>query len=361
MAAARIWNDYWKEDLNLRQKLKDYVTEGLCRKEILNFMLGDYDCHSWSIRTLDRRVQYFNMRYMDADVAVDEVEEAITQEIEGPGRLPGYRAMREKLRQVYNLRVPRDLVHAVMYNMNPILRDLGAVSWVERKGVMKVFNSIVKDQVTYLRSHGFEAAFIGESAKQDNDIFEGKIKCHFLYGSPESFFGDIKFQEMFPQQHYSQNVVAVVCDEVHTVVHWGEKKDGKEPFRKWCGLGLHHFINYGPPPDLGSYVQEIGRAGRDGAYSEAALLFYGRQLRKRKPEMLEYTRSNERRLTAPHGQEKAASERPCNEPLLIQSHAFFDPLKKAKMKAVHKIRNKDLVHPLVLGWHFWDSSSKPRT
>ena len=139
MAAARIWNDYWKEDLNLRQKLKDYVTEGLCRKEILNFMLGDYDCHSWSIRTLDRRVQYFNMRYMDADVAVDEVEEAITQEIEGPGRLPGYRAMQEKLRQVYNLRVPRDLVHAVMYNMNHILRDLGAVSWVERKGVMKVF------------------------------------------------------------------------------------------------------------------------------------------------------------------------------------------------------------------------------
>ena len=43
------------------------------------------------------------------------------------------------------------------------------------------------------------------------------------------------------------------------------------------------------------YVQEMGRAGRDGAYSEAALLFYGRQLRKRKPEMLEYTRSKSRR------------------------------------------------------------------
>ena len=139
MAAARIWNDSWKEDLNLRQKLKDYVTEGLRRKEILNFMLGDYDCHSWSIRTLDKRVQYFNMRYTDADVAVDEVEEAITQEIEGPGRIPGYRAMQEKLRQVYNLRVPRDLVHAVMYNMDPILRDPGAVIRVERKGVMKVF------------------------------------------------------------------------------------------------------------------------------------------------------------------------------------------------------------------------------
>ena len=66
-------------------------------------------------------------------------------------------------------------------------------------------------------------------------------------------------------------------------------------------------------------------------------------------------------LTALHGQDKAASEWLCNEPLLIQSHAFFDPVKKAKVKAVHKVRNKDLVLPLVLGLHFWDSSGKPRT
>ena len=55
--------------------------------------------------------------------------------------------------------------------------------------------------------------------------------------------------------------------------------------------GLHHVINYGPLPYLESYVQEMGRAGRDGAYSEAALIFHGRQLCKCKPEMLEYTKS----------------------------------------------------------------------
>ena len=52
---------------------------------------------------------------------------------------------------------------------------------------------------------------------------------------------------------------------------------------------------------------------------------------------------------------------PADEPLPIQSHAFFDSVKKAKVKTVHKVRNKDLVLPLVLWWHFWDSSGKPRT
>ena len=33
----------WKEDLNLREKLKDYVTAGLHCEEILDFMLRDFD------------------------------------------------------------------------------------------------------------------------------------------------------------------------------------------------------------------------------------------------------------------------------------------------------------------------------
>jgi len=67
MAASRIRNDSWKVDLNLREKLKDYVTEGLRRKEILDFMLRDFDCYAWSIRTLDRRLRYFDIRYTDTD------------------------------------------------------------------------------------------------------------------------------------------------------------------------------------------------------------------------------------------------------------------------------------------------------
>ena len=47
------------------------------------------------MRTLDRRLRYFDIRYTDTDVAVDEVEEAVTREMEGPGRLLGYRAMQK--------------------------------------------------------------------------------------------------------------------------------------------------------------------------------------------------------------------------------------------------------------------------
>ncbi|KAK2546742.1 hypothetical protein P5673_033619 [Acropora cervicornis] len=39
-------------------------------------------------------------------------------------------------------------------------------------------------------------------------------------------------------------------------------------------------------------MQEMGRAGRDGKYSKALLLFHGRQLRQCKPEMLDYVKSN---------------------------------------------------------------------
>ena len=86
--------------------------------------------------------------------------------------------------------------------------------------VSPLLTSIVKDQVGFLRNLGFQVAFIGESEKLDNDIIEGNIKPQFLYGGPESIVGDIKFKDMFSQLHYRQNVGAIVCDEVHTVVHW---------------------------------------------------------------------------------------------------------------------------------------------
>jgi len=42
----------------------------------------------------------------------------------------------------------------------------------------------------------------------------------FLHGSHVSFVGDDKFGIMFANDFFKKNAVAVVCDEVHTNVHW---------------------------------------------------------------------------------------------------------------------------------------------
>ena len=53
-----------------RHKTEDYGGG----KESLDFMLRVFDCYAWSIQTLDRRPRYFDVRYTDTDVEVDEVE-----------------------------------------------------------------------------------------------------------------------------------------------------------------------------------------------------------------------------------------------------------------------------------------------
>ena len=64
---------------------------------------------------------------------MDEVKEAVTREMEGPGRLFGYRVMQKKLRQVHDLRVPRDLVHTVMYNVDPVALEERAPCFKKKK------------------------------------------------------------------------------------------------------------------------------------------------------------------------------------------------------------------------------------
>lgn len=52
--------------------------------------------------------------------------------------------------------------------------------------------------------------------------------------------------------------------------------------------GVYHVINYGPPKDMDSFVQEFGRAGRDGRTSMALLLFNGKQCKNLDSDMKNY-------------------------------------------------------------------------
>ena len=42
------------------------------------------------MRTLDRRLRHFEIYYHDRTVSVEQVQEAVCEELEGPGKLLGY-------------------------------------------------------------------------------------------------------------------------------------------------------------------------------------------------------------------------------------------------------------------------------
>ena len=88
--------------------------------------------YAWSIRSLARRMQYFEIRFTDYKVKVNDVEDAVEKEISGPGKLLGYRAMHKKIREVHGLNVPRDLVHKLMTKLDPDgLEERGGVGEVK--------------------------------------------------------------------------------------------------------------------------------------------------------------------------------------------------------------------------------------
>ena len=114
--ASRIRNDSWKEDEDLQKILSQYVKENLRREEILDFLSRDFPEYAWSLRTLDRRLQYFGISYTNRNVTIGQLQTAVKNEMEGPGQLLGYRALHKKIRQAHDLKVPRDLVYAAMYD-----------------------------------------------------------------------------------------------------------------------------------------------------------------------------------------------------------------------------------------------------
>ena len=111
--------DAWREDLKLREDMERYVRQGYNKEEALDFLKRDFPMYAWSIRSLDRRLRCFEIYYNNREVSVEEVKDAVKKELEGPGRLLGYRAMHKKVRQEYNLHVTRDAVYNVMYDLDP--------------------------------------------------------------------------------------------------------------------------------------------------------------------------------------------------------------------------------------------------
>ena len=83
----------WKDDEELKADLEQCVRQNLKRSEILDFVKRDFPEYAWSIATLDRRLRQFGIRYIDYTTSIGAVSEAVQQELNGPGKLLGYRAL----------------------------------------------------------------------------------------------------------------------------------------------------------------------------------------------------------------------------------------------------------------------------
>ena len=88
--AERVRNSEWKQDEYLQNDLKKYVFGNLKRNEILDFVKRDYPQYAWSLSSLKRRLAFFDIKYVRYDIKIEDVEEAVREEMEGPGQLLGY-------------------------------------------------------------------------------------------------------------------------------------------------------------------------------------------------------------------------------------------------------------------------------
>ena len=117
--AERVRNQERGNHEALRIDLEKYVRQNLRRYEILDFVTLQYPMYAWSLRSLARRLQFFNIKCTDHEVELEEVKTAVQKELQGPGKLLGYWAMQQKVRDLHGLNVPRDLVYAVMGEADP--------------------------------------------------------------------------------------------------------------------------------------------------------------------------------------------------------------------------------------------------
>ena len=123
----------WKEDDKLKEAMTQLVQQGLQRIEALDFLKRDFPQYPWSLRTLDRRLRHFDIFYNDKSVEVEDVQTAVGNELKGPGKLLGYRAMHRKLRQEYGINVTRDQVYNVMTELDQRVLKHAAVSGRRKK------------------------------------------------------------------------------------------------------------------------------------------------------------------------------------------------------------------------------------
>ena len=201
----------WKEDDQLEQGLKTYDSQNLKRSEVLDFMQRDFPQYNWSLATLDRRLRQFGIHYIYYDTPLAVVSDAVQKELEGPGRLLGYRALNQKLRTEHNVQVPRHLVYNMIAELDP--EGLEARSLQRQKKKLKgQFTSEGPLWVASLDGHdklcGFQNSTFPLGVYGCIDTFSRKILFLFVCHSNSNplIVGKMYLRYLFETELLSRNL-----------------------------------------------------------------------------------------------------------------------------------------------------------
>ena len=78
-----IRNADWEDNLALKSDLQKYARQNLQKNEISDLVKQKYPMYAWSLRTLCRRLRRFDTTFIDYDIYVADVKQAVEKEMEG--------------------------------------------------------------------------------------------------------------------------------------------------------------------------------------------------------------------------------------------------------------------------------------
>ena len=86
--------------------------------------------------------------------------------------------------------------------------------------VTKGLINLMKDQVHRLSLLGVSATSLSDirSSAEIKKVESGEFSI--VYGSPESWLGEIRWRRMLASETYKSHVRAVAVDEAHVICHW---------------------------------------------------------------------------------------------------------------------------------------------
>lgn len=106
-----------RED-EMREAIQYYFQRGFNYETILSF-LEKYHSIELSRRTLFNRLKSYGLSRRGCNVEENQIRQYIIEELDGPGRLSGYRAMWRRLKVKHGLNIPRSLVARLLKEIDP--------------------------------------------------------------------------------------------------------------------------------------------------------------------------------------------------------------------------------------------------